>query len=216
MDADEKRVRLPVRDRSPFLQFHEVIAAPGHHGVESRRLQFRLQPLRDIQGQVFFLHVIAGRAAVLPAMPGVDDDRVKSVGGIGDAGGASRQEKGAEQKRKGLEKSAYRHEERESSGPRCAASTPAHSKSRARPFRGALHVRASACERTESPRRARNRPTFSSTPTIPSIGFPGARRRLKKRAARRSRSFFRSAIPPATGATSWSANRSRTRTRRGC
>ena len=52
---------------------------------------------------------------------------------------------------------------------------------------------------------------FASTRTIPSIGCPGARGHLKRRARKTSRFSFRSATPPATGATSWRTNRSKTK-----
>ena len=62
---------------------------------------------------------------------------------------------------------------------------------------------------TASPaRRAR---TSSSTPTTRSTGTRGAPRRSTGRASSTGRSSSRSATRPATGATSWSASRSRTR-----
>ena len=53
--------------------------------------------------------------------------------------------------------------------------------------------------------------TCSSTRTTRSTGTPGARRPSHAPAAKTSRSSSASATPPATGATSWSASRSRTR-----
>ncbi len=58
---------------------------------------------------------------------------------------------------------------------------------------------------------ARPAPIFSSTPTIPSTGIPGARKRSPRPRRKASSSSCRSATAPATGATSWSASRSRTR-----
>ena len=66
-------------------------------------------------------------------------------------------------------------------------------------------------ERDESPRRASAALTSFSTPTIPSTGIPGATKRSSAHAAKTSRSFCRSATRRATGATSWSTSRSRTR-----
>ncbi len=63
---------------------------------------------------------------------------------------------------------------------------------------------------------ARPARTCSSTPTTPSTGIRGGRRRSSGPRRRTSRSSCRSATQRATGATSWSASRSRTRTRRGC
>ena len=60
-----------------------------------------------------------------------------------------------------------------------------------------------------SPRKAA--PICFSTPTTPSTGIPGATRRLRRRRRKASSSSCRSATAPATGATSWSASRSRTR-----
>lgn len=51
----------------------------------------------------------------------------------------------------------------------------------------------------------------SSMPEIRLTGTRGARRPSRKPAARTSPSFCRSAIRPATGATSWSTSRLRTR-----
>ena len=67
-------------------------------------------------------------------------------------------------------------------------------------------VEAGACPTASPTRRAR---ICSSTPTTPSTGTRGVLRRSSGRSARTDRSFFRSAMRPATGATSWSASRSR-------
>ncbi len=66
-----------------------------------------------------------------------------------------------------------------------------------------------ACPPTGSPaRRAR---TSCSTPTTPWTGIRGGRRRWSAPVSWTVRSSSRSATRPATGATSWSASRSRTR-----
>ena len=76
-------------------------------------------------------------------------------------------------------------------------------------YHGIGRPRRIPCTPTTSP--ARRVPTCCNTPTIPWIGIPGGRKRSKKRASKTSRSSFPSAIPLATGATSWSASRSKTK-----
>ena len=58
--------------------------------------------------------------------------------------------------------------------------------------------------------RARPAPICCSTSTIRSTGGPGGRRRWPRRSRAASRSCCRSAMPPATGATSWRTRASRT------
>ena len=65
---------------------------------------------------------------------------------------------------------------------------------------------------TASPERPAR--TCSSTRTTPSTGFPGGPTRWPGRSCSTGRSSCRSATRPATGATSWSASRSRTSDRR--
>ena len=57
--------------------------------------------------------------------------------------------------------------------------------------------------------RMRSRHIFSSTRITRSIGMHGAKKRSPKRGVKINRSFSRSVIPRATGATSWHTNLSK-------
>ena len=79
MDGDEDIALVGVGDGRPFLQGHVLVAGAGEDDLQFLVLvQDGVQPLADVQGDVFFLQAqgAVDRARVLAAVAGIDDDAV--------------------------------------------------------------------------------------------------------------------------------------------
>src|ERR1044071_6211653 len=69
MDGNENRVGIRVGDSNARSQWHEHITIAGHYYAIPASCQHLLQPLRDIQGHLFFCDPLAWyTAAVIATM----------------------------------------------------------------------------------------------------------------------------------------------------
>jgi len=98
MDADEEDARVEIGNGGARFQGDEDVGGAGHYDVKARGLELGPKAKGDVEGEVLFLEMVAGDAAVLAAVAGIDDDGVKGVGGIDDARGAAGEEENADGK----------------------------------------------------------------------------------------------------------------------
>lgn len=96
MDAHEEDTRVRIGNRGAVIERDEDIGAPGHDGLEPGRLELWPEAKGDIEGEIFLLEMIAGNAAVLPAVAGIDHDGAEGAAGIDKPAGAAAEEKDAE------------------------------------------------------------------------------------------------------------------------
>ena len=78
MHADEDRVAITVSPLHPLVEIHEAVVAAHHHHPEVATKVVG-NPFGRVQREVFFLLPggPANSTAVLAAVTGVDDDRLK-------------------------------------------------------------------------------------------------------------------------------------------
>ena len=76
MNADENRIARRVGNFRSHFQRHKIIAFASHDHPQSFRLQNRAELSRDIQGKIFFRPVTAHLPFVVPAVSGIENDRL--------------------------------------------------------------------------------------------------------------------------------------------
>ena len=93
MDADQNRVALGVGDGNAVAQGDKGIVGARHHRADAGLAQVATKPPGDVERQVFFTDALTGNAAaVLAAVPGIDDSGVES-----EERGTGKEEAGCEQ-----------------------------------------------------------------------------------------------------------------------
>src|SRR5689334_21145728 len=76
MDGNENDVQIRVGNRNARSEWHEHVTIAGHYYAIPGRCQLLLQPLRDIQGHLFFCDPLAwNSAAVITAMTRINRHR---------------------------------------------------------------------------------------------------------------------------------------------
>ena len=77
MDADEDAISRPICDRRAVRQRNIAVADPRHQSRETLGLEQSIDPLRDIESQIFFKNRAADGAGILAAVARIENHQGK-------------------------------------------------------------------------------------------------------------------------------------------